>query len=126
VRYSKANDCRLDGVYLVVPKKRNVLTVAFHAIENDFGVRFHMSSSPLSSKEERRLIVVQGLEVERVEGLGWGSFYYAVPIIRNFRTIVHYARIDSSDKLRFGTVLKLLSQETRPPPFNLMSIIQQY
>ena len=33
-------------------------TVSFHAIENDFGVRFHKSNSPLTSKEERKLIVV--------------------------------------------------------------------
>ena len=100
-----------------------MLTVSFHAIENDFGLRFHKSNSPLTSKEERKLIVVQGLAVESIENLGYGSFYYAVPIIRNFRTIVHNAKIDTSDKLRFGTVLKILSQESKPQPFDLMSIV---
>ena len=103
-----------------------MLTVAFHALENDFGVRFHKSSSPLISKEERKLIVVYGLAVESIENLGYGSFYYAVPIIRNFRTVAQYAKIDTSDKLRFGTVLKILSQESKPQPFDLMSIVQQY
>ena len=72
------------------------------------------------------MIVVYGLAVESIENLGYGSFYYAVPIIRNFRTVVHYAKIDTSDKLRFGTVLKILSQESKPQPFDLMSIVQQY
>jgi len=51
IKYSKANDCRLDGVYLIQQRKnKNMLTVAYNTIENDFGIKFHRSNSPLLSK----------------------------------------------------------------------------
>jgi len=42
--------------------------------------------------------------------LKYSSFYSSVPIIKNYRSVVHFIRVDVSDKMRFGAVMKVLSQ----------------
>jgi hypothetical protein len=98
-------------VYLILGKKnRRSLTVSYHSIENDYGVRFHKSNSPLVTKDEKKLVAIHGLAVEQGRELEFDNFYLSIPIIKNYRSVVHYIRIDMNDKVRLNTVIKVLSQ----------------
>jgi hypothetical protein len=82
--------------------------------------------TPLLGKDERGLVVVEGLLVEDVQKLNYSSFYNAVPILRNNRAVVHYTKISISDSSRFSSVVKILKQATRPKGFNLMPILREF
>lgn len=67
---------RLDAVYLIVPhRNEKLLTVGYGPIENDFQIRYAKSSSPLLLKEEKKLVVINGLLVEDTSELTFSSFY---------------------------------------------------
>jgi hypothetical protein len=109
-KYAKDGNLRLDAVYLIVPRKTKRLTFSCSSIENDFSVRFHRSNTPLVSKEERKMVVLSGVTGEKGSAIGWQELMGGVPIIRNCRSIVHFVRIDMSDRGRLGAVVKVLSQ----------------
>lgn len=111
MKFCKANGLRFDAAYLIIPRKgRRSLTVSYQLIENDFAIRFHKSSSPLLIKDERKMIAINGLLVEQTKDLHYSCFYQAVPIIKNYRSVVHYVKVEMSDKGRLNSVIRLLSQ----------------
>lgn len=100
---------RLDGIYLIIGRKKKTLTVSYHTIENDYGIRFHKSNSPLVTRDERKMIAIQGLPIDQGRDMDYDSFYQAVPIIKNYRSVVHYIQIEMVDKARLNLVIKVLS-----------------
>lgn len=126
-RFSKANSLRLDAVYLLLPRRnRRVLTVSYHPIEVDFGIRFHKSNSPLLARDEKKMVVVSGLDIDHLDDLHYSSFYHAVPIIRNYRSVVHFLRVDPNDKNRFAAVMKILSIDELPSPLDMLRILNDF
>ena len=92
-----------------------MLTVNYQLIENDFGVKSGGKvGSPLISKNQKKMVVVNGLNVDNIQGLDFSGFYDSVPIIRNNTAVVHYTKIDHSDGGRFGSVVRILSQNVQP------------
>lgn len=125
VKFSKINNLRLDAVYLIVPKKNKILlTVGYTPIENDFGIKY--SHSLLPSREDKKLVIVNGLLVEDIQNVTFDSFYHSIPVIRNGRSVIHYTKIDLNDSGRFGTVVKILSQSVTPKPFCLSSLLRDF
>lgn len=93
-RFCKANGLRLDAAYLIVPRRgRRSLTVSYQLIESDFAVGQLKSGSPLRGREERRLIAINGLLVEQTRDLHFSCFYQAVPVIRDYRSVVHFLKV---------------------------------
>ena len=126
-KFSKANGLRLDAAYLIVPRKsRKSLTVSYQLIESDFAIGFHKAGSPLLGKEERRLIAINGLQVEQTKDLHFSCFLQAVPVIKNSRAVVHFLKVEMGDKGRLNSVIRLLSQSAMPKPLDLLRLLQDY
>lgn len=123
LKFSSTNNLRLDSVYQVQPRKnKKCLTVSYHNIEMEFGIRFHSIESPLKPKEQKKLIVVNGLRVETSTSLSADHFYNSLPVVKSREALVHFVKIDMNDRQRFGHVLKVLSSQQLPPPFNLSKV----
>lgn len=127
VKFCKANGLRLDAAYLIVPKRgRKSLTVSYQLIESDFAVGLHKSSSPLLGREERKMIAINGLLVEQTKDLHFSCFYQAIPVIKNYRSVVHFLKVDPNDRGRLGSVVRILSQSAMPKQLNLLQLLQDY
>ena len=125
--FAKNNGLRLDGVYLVVQKKsKKLLTVNYSPVEHDFDKNGHNIASPIFSKLDKRMVVINGLLVESTNNLGYSSFYNSIPILKNSRSIIHFTKIDLTDHLRLNSVMRILSQQHLPDPYNLMSILYEF
>jgi hypothetical protein len=111
LKYSKSNGLRLDAVYVIVPRKnQKLLTVGYTPIENDFIGKSFKNSSPLSPNPETKLVVINGLLVEDLSDPHYQSFNHSIPLLKNSRSMIHYAKINFNDNGRLGTVIKILSQ----------------
>jgi hypothetical protein len=55
------------------------------------------------------MIAINGLFVEDTKGLKFDSFYHTIPIIKNYRSVVHFIKVDMGNKSRLNTVVKILS-----------------
>ena len=76
--------------------------------------------------EDKKMIVFSGLNLEGIEAVDFKSFPHAVPIITNRKTVVHFIRIDTADRNRFGFVIKVLSAPQLPHPFDINKILLSY
>ena len=72
------------------------------------------------------MIVINGLSVYNTKELTYQCFYHAIPIIRNRRSVIHFTKVEFSDKHRFGNVIKILSHETPLVIFNINSILHDF
>jgi hypothetical protein len=73
------------------------------------------------------MIVFSGLNVEAKEDeLSEEQFCHAVPVVSNRRTVVHFLKIDVNDRNRFGLVLKVLSEDSLPQPFNINRVLERF
>ena len=114
-------------MYVIVPKKnRKLLTVGYGPIENDFGIKNFQSNTPSLSKDDKKLIVINGLLIEDTSKLTYTSFYNMIPVLKNNRSAVYYTKVDPNDCNRFSSVVKLLSQSNMPRNYNLMPILSSY
>ena len=69
------------------------------------------------------MIIFSGLNVEGADIVDYSSFSNAVPIITNRKTVVHFVRIDTNDRNRFGFVIKVLTSKELPDPFDINKIL---
>jgi hypothetical protein len=126
-KFAKGNGVRLDAVYLILPRRdRRLLSFSCQAIETDFGVRFLRSNTPLVGREDRRMVVLCGVTVDRGETPAWQSLMGCVPAIRNCRSVAHLIRIDTADRARLNSAVRVLSQETLPRPLNVEKILADF
>lgn len=65
LKFAKNYNLRIDAVYLILPRKDRKLTFSCIPIENDFGVKFLRSNTPLIGKDERKMVVVSGIVMDR-------------------------------------------------------------
>lgn len=100
--------------------------MSYQLIESDFAVGLHKSSSPLLGREERKMIAINGLLVEQTRDLHSSCFYQAIPVFKNYRSVVHFLKVDPSDRGRLGSVVRILSQSAMPKQLNLLQLLQDY
>ena len=72
------------------------------------------------------MIIFEGLNVSGRKDLSYQDFLFAVPVIANRRTVVHFVKIDTNDKNRFGSVVRVLAEEKVPLPFDINQIIGEW
>jgi len=47
-------------------------------------------------------------------------------MLTNYQTIVHFTKADPNDKGRLGQIMRILSQEKMPIPFDIGGILNDY
>ena len=72
------------------------------------------------------MIVFSGLNGSACDDKDPRTFARAVPIVNNRRTAVHFIRIDTGDRNRFGFVIKVLATSELPSPFDINPILNSF
>ena len=126
VKFSKANNLRLDSVYLLLANNKTIKvpSVSYNLIEAEYGLS--QVVVPAGTRQERKMIIFSGLNIDSLEQADYRSFCHSVPIVSNRKTVVHFVKIDGNNKKRFGFVIKVLTQDTLPSPYNVNRILQEY
>ena len=69
------------------------------------------------------MIVFSGLNIDNTDSLDHKTFSNSVPIISNRRTVVHFVKIDTNDRNRFNFVIRVLTCDQLPSPYNTANIL---
>ena len=69
------------------------------------------------------MIVFSGLNVSTCDVKDTRTFVHAVPIVNNRKTAIHFIKIDTEDRNRFGCVVKVLVASELPSPFDINPIL---
>ena len=72
------------------------------------------------------MIIFSGLNLDALDEVNHKCLLHAVPIISNRKTVVHFIKIDSCDRHRFGCLAKVLSEEQFPPLFDINAVLSEY